>query len=405
MTEESESINFSGMLANSETLKTVADRFEVEGDFVRARPYGSGHINDTYLGQWLVAGKPVHYVLQRINHDIFPDIPKLMDNIVRVTSHCRKKLAAVPNGDPDRETLTVIPSRDGLQFVRDPDGCCWRMYIFIERAKAYDICNNIGHAREAAVAVGRFQGFLQDLPGGRLHETIPFFHHTPRRLEALHRAVETGSRQRKDSARDAIEFCMARRSLAASLVGLLESGELPERIAHNDAKFNNVMIDDLTGRAVCVIDLDTVMPGSPLYDFGDMVRTIAQTAEEDEPDVNRAGMDIRAFEALVAGYLDSARSLLVPVEIENLPLASKVITFTIGIRFLTDYLLGDVYFKTSRPAHNLDRARVQFKMVESMERQEGAMRDIVRRHAARVGGSNNGTRQERHIGRATGLSC
>lgn len=361
-------------------LKTIGEHFAVDGDFISAHPYGSGHINDTFLGAWRASRGRVNYIIQRINHDVFEDPPGLMENIMRVTSHLRKKISCLPGADPDRESLTVVPARNGRPFYLDPDGHYWRVYVFITRAKTYDVCTRISHAGEAARAIGRFQRFISDLPGKRLHDSIPFFHHSPRRFQALEQAVESDACNRCASAADAIKFCMDRRELTTEITRLLEGGVLPEKIAHNDAKFNNIMIDDQTGRAVCVIDLDTVMPGSALYDFGDMVRTIAQTASEDERDLSKAGTDLAMFEALVEGYIDGVGGVLAQSEIDNLAVAGRVVTFTIGIRFLTDYLSGDLYFKTARENHNLDRAKVQFRMLECMERQESAMREIVRRY-------------------------
>ncbi len=368
------------MFHKTDTLKDVAAKFDAAGELISGAPYGSGHINDTYLVELHTRSERTSYILQRINHNVFKDPPGLMENILRVTSHIRRKLAAIPGSDPDRESLTVIPARDGLPFYRDTGGNYWRMYYFIRNARTYDICENADHAREAAFAIGRFQCALADIPGGPMHETIPFFHHTPRRFQALEEAIGNDARGRKEIADKAISFCMARRDLTTALTCLVEGCAVPERIAHNDAKFNNVMLDDRTGRAVCVIDLDTVMSGCALYDFGDMVRTIARTGDEDERDLAKVEMQLPIFEKLVEGYLAGASAFLTPAEIENLPLSGKVITFTIGIRFLTDFLAGDVYFKTHRPGHNLERAMVQFKMLESMERQEQAMRDIVRQH-------------------------
>jgi len=361
-------------------LKSVGEKFCIDGQFLDAEPYGCGHINDTYRSTWMIDGKTKDYIQQRINHHVFHNCPQLMDNILRVTSHLQKKSAAIPGGDPTRSALTVIPTRDGNPYYQDATGNFWRTYIFITLATTFNVCTDIHQAHEAAKAFGRFQSILSDLPGDRLHETIPFFHHTPSRFHSLEQAVNANSQNRCVSASNAIDFCMAHQSLTTTLTDLIEDGTLTERIAHNDAKFNNVMIEDKTGRAVCIIDLDTVMSGCVLYDYGDMVRTIGQKADEDEKDLSKVGMDISMFEALVQGYLENARSFLSPIEIELLPLAANVITFNIGIRFLTDYLIGDVYFKTHRPDHNLDRARVQFSMIKSMEQQEKAMMDVVRRY-------------------------
>lgn len=362
-------------------LQSVVNTFAVHGQLQDAAPYGSGHINDTY--RVVIAGnsaaKP--FILQRINHNIFKNPPLLMDNILRVTSHVRKKLSTLPGTEPDRESLTVIPTKEGSPFYRDDQGNFWRMYIFIQDARTYDICSTARQAYETAFAFGRFQSLLADLPGGRLHDAIPFFHHTPRRFKTLEEAVAKDEHNRRPEAERDIDFCLNRKALASALTDLLENGEMPERISHNDSKINNVMMDNTSSRGICVIDLDTVMSGSCLYDFGDMVRTAARTMDEDERDLDKVVLDLRLFEALARGYLESVRSFLMPVEIENMVTSGKVITFTIGIRFLADYLMGDVYFKIHRPGHNLDRARVQFKLLADIERQEDKMRGIVRQYA------------------------
>jgi len=362
-------------------LKSVVQAFVVKGSCRDVVPYGTGHINDTYLVSMADGRLVVPYILQRINHNIFKHPPLLMDNILRVTSHVRQKLAGVPGADPNRESLTVIPTKGGLPFFHDEQGNFWRIYIFIRDARTYDICETVQQACETAAAFGRFQALLADLPGGRLHETIPFFHHTPRRFKTLEEAVAKDQHNRGREARREIEFCLKHRELASALTDLLESGKMPERISHNDSKINNVMMDCAGGRGICVIDLDTVMSGSCLYDFGDMVRTAARTMDEDERDLDKVVLKIEFFEALTRGYLETARSFLTPVEMDNMVTSGKVITFTIGIRFLADYLMGDVYFKIHRPGHNLDRARVQFKLLASMEQQEEKMREIVAKYA------------------------
>lgn len=363
-------------------LDSVVRTFAVKGTFENAIPYGTGHINDTYLVTMADGGITVPYILQRINHNIFKNPPFLMENIVRVTGQIRAKLSGVSGRDPDRESLTVIPTQDSSPFLHDDRGNFWRMYIFISNADTYDICATPRQAYETALAFGRFQSQLADLSGGRLHETIPWFHHTPRRFKTLEEAIIADQYNRRRAAGPEIDFCMKRKPLASALTDLLESGRIPERISHNDAKINNVMMDAENGRGICVIDLDTVMSGCSLYDFGDMVRTAVRTMDEDERDLDKVILNIQLFETLARGYLESARAFLTPLEIENLVTAGKVITFTIGIRFLADYLMGDVYFKIHRPGHNLDRARVQFKLLASMEQQEEAMREIVARYAA-----------------------
>lgn len=360
-----------------EYLAATVRQFSVPGQCESIAPYGSGHINDTYRVLMRNGAGSALYILQRINHNIFKNPPLLMDNILRVTRHVRDKLAAVRGADPDRESLTVIPTGAGAPFLHDAQGNYWRMYIFISNALTFDLCATPKQAYETACAFGRFQSLLADLPGGRLHATIPWFHHTPRRFQALEEAIAADKHNRCREAKREIGFCAARKPLAAALTGLLESGQIPERISHNDSKINNVMMDAATGRGICVIDLDTVMSGSSLYDFGDMVRTAARTMDEDERDLAKVRLQPEFFESLARGYLECARGFLTPLELDNLVTAGKVITFTIGIRFLADYLMGDVYFKIHRPAHNLDRARVQFKLLASIEAQEENMRRLV----------------------------
>ena len=362
-------------------LAEVVKHFPIEGRFLDAAPYGTGHINDTYATRWETGGTTVRWLQQRINHAIFKEPLKVMENILRVTRHLRGKLLDIPGADARREALTVIPTRDGEPCWRDPDGNFWRTYAFIERATTYDVCETADQAAQAARAFGRFQKQLVDLPGGPLHETIPFFHHTPRRFQALEDAIARDAVNRCASAAPEIAFAQARKGQTAVVTRLLEEGSLPTRITHNDTKLNNVMMDDLTGRGICVIDLDTVMNGSVLYDFGDMVRTCTRTSAEDEPDLRKVRFREDMYEALVRGYLEEAGPFLSSVEVEHLAFSGALITFTIGIRFLADYLSGDVYFRTHRLAQNLERARIQFKMVEEMERRKEGMARTVRRYA------------------------
>jgi len=356
---------------------TVVQHFQFEGDFLEATPYGFGHINDTYAAYFRKADGTTHrYILQRINHNVFKDVERLMQNIAGVTAHLRAKIAAV-GGDPDRETLTIIPTVEGRTFYQAPDGSYWRGYIFIEGALTYEEVASLEHVYNAAKAFGRFQKLLSDFPADRLYETIPDFHHTGKRFEAFVAAVERDVANRAQSVRDEIAFVEQRAAEATVLVDLLAEGKLPQRVTHNDTKFNNVMIDDETGEGVCVIDLDTVMPGLALYDFGDSVRSAANTAAEDERDLSRVHTDLRVFECLVHGYLDAARDFLTPMEVDLLPFSARLMTFECGMRFLTDYLNGDVYFKTHRENQNLDRCRTQFKMVADMEAKSTQMQGIV----------------------------
>lgn len=348
-------------------LKEVARHFQLEGELTGVSPYGQGHINDTYRIELQTGGRTVPFILQRVNHQVFKDVPRLMENLVRVTTHLRRKLAGQPGHDPARETLTIIPTRRGESYYRDEEGNFWRVYLFIGQATTVEVAGTPGQAYEAARAFGRFQRLLGDLPGPRLHETIPGFHHTPRRFAALEQAVERDPHRRRNFASAEIDFAMERKNLAGVLVQELEAGRLPERVTHNDTKINNVMLDDATGRGVAVIDLDTVMPGLVHYDFGDQMRTTTCTGAEDERKLSAVVFRPDLFEALLRGYLDEMHDFLTPREIEFLPFSGRLITFEIGIRFLTDYLEGDTYFKTHRPGHNLDRARVQFARLRAME--------------------------------------
>ncbi|MDI6773777.1 MAG: aminoglycoside phosphotransferase family protein [Verrucomicrobiota bacterium] len=358
--------------------REIARRFRVEGDITYAAPYGSGHINDTYAVTLERSNGQARYVFQRINHAIFRDVEGLMRNIARVTAHIRGKLEGVSGGDLSRATLSLVPTRDGGTFLRTGAGECWRAYEFIAGASTYDVCVGPDQACEAARAFGRFQSLLVDLPGGQLVETLPYFHHTPRRFDALLKAIEEDKAGRRSQVEREIAFCMERRRDAVVIVDLIEKRLVPKRITHNDTKLNNVMIDDRTGKGLCVIDLDTVMPGSVLYDFGDMVRTFTPTATEDETDLDKVTLNMAIFEGLVQGYLDAAGKFLTPTERQYLVFSGKLITFTIGVRFLADYLAGDLYFKIARPDHNLDRARTQFKMVREIEERGQEMERITR---------------------------
>ncbi len=352
-------------------VRAVARHFYIAGEFLSAEPYGSGHINDTYCVVYNQGGTRVRYLFQRINHNVFKQPVALMENVRRVTEHLARKITG--EAEASRRVLTLISTRTGEAYHRDAEGNHWRAYIFIEQARGYDAVENVAQARSAAKAFGRFQKLLADLPAPRLNDTIPDFHHTPKRFAALEKAIETDPANRAQLARAEIDFALRHKPICG---GLLDAN-LPERVTHNDTKFNNVLLDDATGEGVCVIDLDTVMPGLALYDFGDMVRTTTSPAREDERDLSKVQMQFPMFEALARGYLESASDFLTPAEKRVLPFSGKLITFEIGIRFLTDYLAGDVYFKVSRDGHNLDRCRTQFKLVESIAKQEAAMNKLV----------------------------
>jgi len=371
---------------NQRTLQTVGANFTIPGTFVSGQSYGSGHINDTFAVTYRQQEKLTRYIHQRINHKIFKDPVALMENIARVTAHQGLRLRADGATDIERRSLTTIPSRDGRSYHVDPDGNTWRTYIFIEGAKTYDSIESTAQAREAAKSFGEFQKHLTDIPGGRLHETIPDFHHTPKRFKTLISAIEEDSCNRAGEARTEIDFILRREELTGVLIEKQAAGLIPERITHNDTKLNNVMLDDLSMEGICVIDLDTVMPGLVLYDFGDMVRTATSPRPEDERDLSMISMQMPMFRALVDGYLTATHDFLTSAEKDHLAFSGKLITLEIGIRFLTDFLHGDTYFKIKRDGHNLDRCRTQLRMVESIEQNEEAMNKVVQTWVPNDGG-------------------
>ncbi len=360
-------------------LSEVVRHFQLEGKFLDAAPIGSGHINDTYVSRFQDGPAEVRYVHQWINTRVFREPDKLMENIERVTRHARGQIIAA-GGDPRRETLTLVPTTEGKSFYRSPEGECWRTYLLIEGAHTFDMAEDPQLLYTAGRAFGDFQRMLSSLPGERLHETIPSFHHTSRRFEAFLRAVEQDAHNRARAVQAEIRFVQQRAAQTSVIVDMLARGVIPERVTHNDTKLNNVMIDDRTGAGICVIDLDTVMPGSALYDFGDAVRLGASTAVEDERDLAKVGLDLDLFDRLACGYLGAAADFLTPVEMDHLAFSAILITLELGMRFLTDHLNGDVYFKIHRENHNLDRCRTQFKMVADMERQLDRMNAIVHRY-------------------------
>jgi hypothetical protein len=358
----------------------IVDRFCVRGTFLDAQPYGSGHINDTYAVVIDRGGSSVRYILQRINHTVFADPPSLMENISRVTRHLNRKKSERGEDDVSRRTLTVIPVKTGGDYYRDPAGNYWRMYIFIEGARTYDIITSVDQACQAAKAFGEFQRDLIDLPGSPLHDTIPEFHNGISRFNTFQSILEKDPRGRAECARDEIAFLLDHKTLLELIPQLIRSGAVPVRITHNDTKLNNVMIDDRTGEGICVIDLDTVMPGSVLYDFGDMVRTSTITAPEDERDLSKVSMSMPFFKAVARGYLSTANHFLNNAERTHLVTAGKVMPLIIGMRFLTDYLAGDQYFKTQRENHNLDRCRTQFQLQKSIMAQEQEMKAVIKEY-------------------------
>ena len=334
-------------------FKQILQQFAVN---TKIEPYGNGHINDTYC-----LTEP-RYILQRINTDIFKHPHELMENIENVTSFLREKIKK-NGGDPQRETLTVIKTVDGKTYYQYDENNVFRMYSFVENTKSIENSKTPEDLYEAGVGFGRFQRMLSDYPADTLHESIKDFHHTPKRVEALKLAIREDKAGRAASVEAEISFAMEQAVWADQVVKGIEDGSIPLRVTHNDTKINNILFDQETGKAVCVIDLDTVMPGSMLYDFGDALRMGGSTGAEDETDLSKVWFDETAFEAFAKGYLSEMKDDLTETELELLPFSVKLMTYECGIRFLTDYLNGDTYFKIHREHHNLERARNQFKLV------------------------------------------
>ncbi len=378
----------------SVSIIQAAAAFRAPGKVIDAIPYGSGHINDTYLVTFESKTGQTALIFQKINSRVFRKPDLLMENISRVTSHMEQYYKKIenPENDYSRRYLRLIPTRNEQFCYIDEENNYWRAYNFIDHATTYDIVANKYQAFEAARAFAIFQKRLVNLPGERLHETIPDFHNTPGRIKSLHEAIKDDSEGRVRMAADEIDFLLQREVEGSKIITLMAEGKLPERITHNDTKLNNVMIDNESGEGICVIDLDTVMPGSVLYDFGDMVRTSTSPAAEDETDISKVTMQMNMFEALVKGYLSEASDFLTPLENELLPFSGKLITLNIGVRFLTDFLSGDIYFKTHRENHNLERCRTQIALIKSIEKQFEEMIEVVEKESAHHKINSNGRR-------------
>ena len=364
-------------MTNSTNLLEIIDAFPKFGKYIGYKPVTDGHINDTYIVEYERGNNDVvSYLLQRINTNVFKNPVELMENVCGVTSFLREKIKN-NGGDPERETLTVYSAKDGKNYYKASDGGCWRMYNYVEDTFTVNELTNAEDFRNAALSFGNFQNLLADYPIDTLYDTIPNFHNTPSRFEDFKTAVETNASGRKDNALAEIEFAFAREKECSVITDLLGTEKVPVRVTHNDTKLNNVLFDKNTKKGICVVDLDTVMPGSALYDFGDSIRFGANTAAEDEKDLSRVSLSLEYFRAYVDGYLETAGESLTETEIDLLPFAAKLLTFECGMRFLGDYINGDVYFKIEYPEHNLVRARTQFKLVEDMERKFDEMTKIV----------------------------
>lgn len=353
--------------------------FAFEGVPVDAKPYGCGHINDTYCVCCERQDKPQRrYILQRVNGNVFQDIPALMDNMIQVTAYLRSKVAE-QGGNPDRESLTLVPTKDGAPYYVSSEGAYWRAFIFIENAITYQTAQRPEDFYHSGCAFGRFQRLLADYPSETLHETIPHFHDTAARYRDFELAVSENRSGRAANAEAEIDFIRKRAHQTGVLTTMLAEGELPLRVTHNDTKLNNVMLDDVTGKPVCVIDLDTVMPGLSLYDFGDSIRFGANTAAEDERNLSKVSLSLPLFEAYSRGFLTECGEMLTDNERRLLPFAAKMMTLECGMRFLADYIAGDTYFKVHRENHNLDRCRTQLRLVQDMEDNIDEMSAIIKR--------------------------
>lgn len=364
-------------LYEQEHLQDISQQFRIYGQILHAELCKIGHINETYTATYEQGGVTVRYIHQKINQGVFKKPVEVMENVMRVTRHLQTKLRNNGARQSTRRSLTVVPTHDGEPFYVDPEGNYWRTFVFVERVQSFESVQTPEQALEAGRAFGEFQNLLADLPGDRLHETIPNFHNTRKRFTALQASIEADKVDRARKAKADIDFAFAQEPWIDTLLNAHAEGRVPERITHNDTKFNNVMLDWETGRAMCVVDLDTVMPGLVHYDFGDMVRTTTSPTMEDEPDLSKVKVQRPMFEALARGYVQATRDFLTPEERGYLAFAGKLISFTIGVRFLTDYLNGDTYFRVHRPDHNLSRARTQFQLVRSIAEQEEAMQAFV----------------------------
>ena len=354
--------------------------FQYEGRLIQDVPFGNGHINDTYLLTFEVKRMGIlKVILQKMNKNVFKNPVELMENILGVTSYLREKIIK-KGGNPDRETLNVIPALDGKPYYQDSFGDYWRSYIFITDASSYDQVENPDQFYQAAMAFGNFQNLLADYPADTLFETIEGFHDTKARFEVFKRAVETDIKSRAAGVKKEIQFVLDHEDVACCFSNLQAKGEIPLRVTHNDTKLNNIMIDNKTGKAICVIDLDTVMPGLAVNDFGDAIRFGASTGAEDEKDLSKVECSMELFDLFTKGFIEGCNGKLTKREMELLPMGAKVMTFECGMRFLTDYLQGDTYFKIHREEHNLDRCRTQFKLVSDMEKKWSKMHEIVKKY-------------------------
>lgn len=359
-----------------EKLKLVFNAFRCEGEFAIGTAYGSGHINDTYL--IITRGESNNnYILQRINHKVFKEVPLLQQNISRVTTHLKQKIETMGQQPGMTKSLWLYPARDGNLFHTDKEGNYWRLYPFIEDTCSYDLAPNADIALQGGIAYGSFLNLLSDLPGKPLPQTIPGFHSLTNRWQQFSDSLNINYSDRSTIATTQINFVTQRYETLCRLEQLADSGKLRKITTHNDTKINNVLFDRHSGQAACVIDLDTVMAGIPHFDFGDAIRTLTNTAAEDTPDLETVAINKEYFAAFAQGYLSQTARLLAEHEVAELVEGARYMCYLIGLRFLTDYLAGDTYFKTKHPEHNLQRAKVQFRLVADLEKDRNWFGDTI----------------------------
>ena len=357
----------------------ILSNFAINGEFISCEPYGSGLINRTYVAVYNEGGRRVRYIVQRINTNLFKNVDGLMNNIKLVTEFNRAEIMK-RGGDPDRESLTLVPTKNGGTYFRTEEGDCYRVYVFIENAKGYDVVEKPEHFYESAVAFGKFAMLLDRFDSSKLFEVLPDFHNTVKRFDNFKKSLEADKFNRAKDVKKEIEFALNREKITHTIVDLLASGKMPSRVTHNDTKLNNVLIDTRTDKAVSVIDLDTMMPGSICYDFGDSIRFGCNPCLEDTPETEKVIFNMPLFETYTKGYLSVFGDTITDIERKNLPMGAILMTYECGIRFLTDYLNGDVYFRKTREGQNIDRTRSQFKLVSDMEKRYDEMLSAVEKY-------------------------
>lgn len=364
----------------NKNIMAVIEQFGLDGNILEATPYGNGYINDTYaITCQLSTDRKKRYILQRINHEIFKNPEQLMQNFRKITEYLRERIIE-NGGDSKREALSIVPTLDHQDYYKDESGNYWRVLAFIEQSITYEVVSNADDFYRTAKTFGNFQRLLKDFPASSLYETIPNFHNTIARYETFLEAVTNNKSGRAQFVQKEIDFIVERKNETASLLNLLNDDKLPLKVTHNDTKLSNILMDENTNAPLCVIDLDTIMPGLAAYDFGDSIRAGACWTAEDEKDLTKVFMDLELYEAFAKGFIEGAQDGLSKLEIQTLPIGAKTITLEQGIRFLTDYLDGDLYYKTTYSEQNLDRARTQLKLVSDMETKWDKMNEIIERY-------------------------